>query len=224
MSAVVSVLALLLIARTLHYTRLASVAASDTLKHAESSAKAAWSAVDATREVGAKQARAYLGVESSQMSYFWPPNSPWALILLTVVLKNYGSSPAKGGSISGELELLLLPERISSDDDELKVNIPYLLDSPFSIIEVNGTASCMVNVSHIKMAELPETEKLRVREEFLSPRTQRRFRLRITWRDVFGGSQTLNATSTDGDFDQQQILSGLAVTRNLSTFVHGYSG
>ena len=211
----IGVLGLLSIVATLWQTQKAVVSAADTLEQAKIATQAAQSGVQVTREIGEKQARAYVGIDSINMIYA-PPS-----MILEIVLKNYGASPVVRGAISGKLDLFLRPiEPISGPEDELEMSIPYLGEAPFSVIEVGGTTKCSVNVDHSMFMFEPPTRLL---EQIMNPRTTRWFRLNVNWFDVFGGKQSFYATASDTVAYGHEIIRHHGTEVELHTNIHRYN-
>ena len=201
----------------------ASDIARQGLHEAKLATDAANKSVEVTREIGTKQSRAYVSIESVDVAYALPS------IMLSVVLKNYGNSPVISGYISGELELVLLPHDMNVDDKDLIVQIPYLMKRiSFAVIEAGGISTISLSVNHLHIgwenhSPFDEETRSRILTEFSSPRTQWRFRLNVTWFDVFGQSQTLNATAANGSPSiGLDIIAGVGNSVTLNTHIHNY--
>lgn len=202
----------------------ATVIAREGLHEAKLATAAANKSVQDTREIGTKQSRAYVSVESVNVAYDLPA------IMLSVVLKNYGNSPVIRGYISGELELVLLPSDVGISDKDLIVKIPYLMErTPFAVIEAGGDSPVSINVNHLHIgweehSPFDAETRGRILTEFTSPRTQWRFRLAVTWFDVFGQSQTLNATAANGSSSMgHDIIAGTGGSMTLQAHISNYT-
>ncbi|MGB5864963.1 MAG: hypothetical protein WBG95_11775 [Sulfitobacter sp.] len=126
-TAVVTLLSLVLIGFTLRYTRKAAEHTEGMLRQAERATIAAEGAVDATRDIGEKQVRAYLHVKS--VEFIVSGDGIGARILIA----NAGQSPAIGCSarikieIDGKTEEILkmpLPN-IAANSEALRTIEPF---------------------------------------------------------------------------------------------------
>jgi hypothetical protein len=82
--------AVVLIARTLHHTKRAAIAAEDAVKEAKNATAAALKTVAVTRDLGVRQLRAYINLDGANITDFRAGNDP----LITIRIKNYGVTPA----------------------------------------------------------------------------------------------------------------------------------
>ncbi len=123
---------LVLIWRTLHHTRRAADATADMLIEAKRSAAAAEGAVDATRDVGEKQVRAYLQIRALSVTV----GSKKGKIGASIEVTNSGQSPAIG--VSAKIRI------------EAKHALQGVLEIPMPDVPANSTETRETNPLQVK--------------------------------------------------------------------------
>ncbi|MEO3389151.1 hypothetical protein [Mesorhizobium sp. CAU 1741] len=97
---VLTAVGVVLIWRTLVYTRRAAEAAAATVEEAKNATTAAKDAVAETRRIGEAQVRAYLGIEACTLERGTGDD-----FLLKIAVKNSGQSPARDVTISAQVSV-----------------------------------------------------------------------------------------------------------------------
>lgn len=135
---VLTIFGVLLLGFTLKYTRDAAIATNKTLNEAKNATKAAWAAVDVTREIGQKQVKSYLA----------PENGEWVCTMRNVFaqihLKNNGQSPCIHGQAKMQM-VCFIPVR-NSPKNKATYESPWAT-AGFGTIEPKGTTPLLFDWS-----------------------------------------------------------------------------
>lgn len=177
--------ALLLIWRTLHHTRVASQAAVAAVIEAEKT-------VEITRQIGMAQVRAYVAIINAVIHEFAVGKVPF----VRVQIKNGGQSPAYGLRAKSQL-------KIAIPHNAMKIGFGMLNSNRQSVATLNSNATVAIELRFGKVLDHTMLERIKTGQEVIVVGVY------VSCRDVFGRRRRtiakmdldINSITNDGKGD-----------------------
>lgn len=174
--AVLTALALFAIVRTLHHTRRAADASDGMLKEAIVATRAAQDAVEATRDVGEAQVRAYLSIAS----VFFDIGEDLRHCKVAVVVNNSGNSPARISELRAESRQYNIEEYNDLDPAHGAIEFPLTGE----ILRPTAGAGIVASGGQVTYAHLPFRDSA-LRQRFLDQENYLVVGIDLAYIDVF---------------------------------------
>jgi hypothetical protein len=157
--------------------------AAEATRAANAAAVASHKTADVTRDIGVKQARAYVGVERAEYEVY--PN----YLFFRLFLKNYGNSPATYCEAQATLEVVKY--KVSAGENAFSESLARDIEyqqvissgkfSPVGSVVAGGPGECLMTFSRRKSLAW-ENEAI---NDFCSGLAEGSFRINLKWIDVF---------------------------------------